>query len=219
MHGKWDYALFLGVKTIAEFHQIWDDIMRAYKERIKSYNIAVYAPIHNFNRKFLLTEAHDAVQRVYGAGEPESIDEVDQRIIRAYANDVRQSAVALAKTVGLSSQAVRTRIKGLERKNIIVGYKIGLNLEPLGYAGYRVDLQLAATTRNAELFEFCRRHPNIYQVNRSIGGADFEIECIVRDLQHLLTVIDELKTRFSDVVNDAEYFGFSTFHVLQYIPD
>ena len=67
MHGKWDYALFLGVKAISEFHDIWDSIMLDYKPKIKSYNVAVYAPVHNFNRKFFLDSAPaDTIERVYG---------------------------------------------------------------------------------------------------------------------------------------------------------
>mgnify|MGYP001562136801 FL=1 len=62
-------------------------------------------------------------------------------------------------------------------------------------------------------------HKNIYQINKSIGGADFEIEAIVRDLSHLRELIDEIKQKFKDVVNDVDYFGFSTFHILKYIPD
>ncbi|MBI2548604.1 hypothetical protein HYW21_04610 [Candidatus Woesearchaeota archaeon] len=62
-------------------------------------------------------------------------------------------------------------------------------------------------------------HPHIYQVNKSIGGADFEMEVIVKDLPELINLINELKTQFHDVINDVDYFGFSTFHILKYIPD
>lgn len=60
---------------------------------------------------------------------------------------------------------------------------------------------------------------NVCWINKSIGGTDFEIEIIVKDLVHLLSLIDEIKSTFKDVVNDVDYFGFSTFHILQYIPD
>ena len=69
------------------------------------------------------------------------------------------------------------------------------------------------------MHEFCKSHRNIYQINKSIGGDDFEIEVIVKDLNHLLKLIDEAKSTFKDAVNDVDYFGFSTFHILQYIPD
>lgn len=219
MHGKWDYALFLGVKIISEFHTIWDGIMLEYKPKIKTYNVAVYAPVYNFNRKFFIENPTNTIERAYGTGEKEDIDDLDWKIIENYSNNVRQSSLEIARKLKVSADTVRARIKHLEQKKIITGYKIGLNLEPLGFVSYRVDLQLLSTKRNKEIFEFCKNHKNIYQINKSIGGADFEIEVIVRDLSHLLQLIDEIKNTFKDVVNDVDYFGFSTFHILQYIPD
>ncbi len=219
MHGKWDMALFLGVRTISEFHEIWDSIMLRYKKNIKMYNVAVYAPIYNFNRTFFADSKEEVLTRVYGAGEKEDIDELDRKIIELYAPNVRQSALDVARKLKVSGDTVRNRIKKLEKRKVIVGYKIGLGLERLRHVSFRVDLQLSSTHRNKELFEFCRIHKNIYQINKSIGGADFEIEVIVKDVNHLFDVIDEIKKRFSDVVNDVDYFGFSTFHVLAFIPD
>ncbi|MEK6949798.1 MAG: Lrp/AsnC family transcriptional regulator [Nanoarchaeota archaeon] len=219
MHGKWDYALFLGVRNISEFHTIWDGIMLEYKPNIKAYNVAVYAPVYNFNRTFFIDAPEESVVRVYGAGEKENIDELDWKIIETYSNNVRQSSLEMAKKLHVSADTVRARIKKLEQRKIITGYKIGLNLEPLGFVSYRIDLQLLSTHRNKEIFEFCKLHKNVYQINKSIGGADFEIEAIVKDLNHLLSLIDEIKNKFKDVVNDVEYFGFSTFHILKYIPD
>lgn len=219
MHGKWDYALFLGVKNINEFHTIWDNIMLSYKSKIKNYNVAVYAPIFNFNRTFFLEKPVETIQRVYGSGEEIHIDQLDWRILETYAADVRLSSLAMAKKLYVSADTIRNRIRNLEKNRIIEGYKIGLNLEKLGFVSYRIDLQLKSTNRNKELFAFCKMHKNIYQINKTIGGADFEIEVIVKDLNHLLNVIEELKEKFKDVINDVEYFGFSTFHILKYIPD
>ncbi|HIH38603.1 Lrp/AsnC family transcriptional regulator [Candidatus Woesearchaeota archaeon] len=219
MHGKWDYALFLGVRRISEFHTIWDQIMLSYKEHIKKYNVAVYAPIINFNRMFFYDRPYQPVERVYGDGDMVPLKEHDWEIIELFANNVRLSSLAIAQQLKMSADTVRRRIKELEKTKIIVGYKIGLGLEQLGYAGYRVDLELLSTKRNKEIFEYCKQHKNIYQINRSIGGADFEIEVIVKNLPHLLSLIDEMKQQFPEVIRDVDYFGFSTFHILKYIPD
>src|SRR3989338_5194087 len=191
MHGKWDLALFLGVRSIMEFHEIWDSLMLNYKGNIKSYNVAVYAPILNFNRKFFSKSMEESIVRVYGGGFQEEVDGTDIKIIEHYAPNVRQFPIEVAKKVGVSPDTVRKRIKTLEKKKVIVGYKIGLNLEKMGFVSYRVDLQLSSTKRNKELTEYCRQHRNIYQINKSIGGADFEMEVIVKDLDHLVKVIDE----------------------------
>ncbi len=219
MHGKWDYALFLGVKTIMEFHEIWGGIMLEFKEKIKNYNVTVYAPIYNFNRTFFLDTPEETVVRVYGDGAPIQFDELDWKIITEYAPNVRKSSLEIARKLRVTSDTIRARIKKLEKKKIICGYKIGLDLTKLGYVSYRVDLELLSTKKNTQLFQFCKQHKNIYQVNKSIGGADFEIEVVVTDLQELLKIIDEIKVQFKDVINDIDYFGFTTFHILNYIPD
>jgi DNA-binding Lrp family transcriptional regulator len=219
MHGKWDLALFLGVQNIMEFRTLWDRILMQYKPRIKLYNVAVYAPIHNFNRTFFLEKPDDIVERIYGAGSTEEIDDIDRKLIESYAGNVRIPVAVLARKLGLAPETVRKRIHALVQRKIIVGYNLGLNVNELGLTGYRVDLQLHSVTRYKELLEYCRQHQYIYQVNRSIGGADFEIECVVRDIAHLNSITDDIRTKFSDMVNDVEYFGFSTFHILKYIPD
>lgn len=219
MHGKWDVALFIGVKTITEFHMVWDGLLAEYKKRIKSYNVAVYAPIFNFNRKFLLPTTEPGIIRVYGAGTAEPIDQLDKKIIETYAVNVRQTASEIGRKLGIGPELVRSRIKNLEQSKVIVGYRVDFEIRKLGLTGYRVDLQLISTQRNKELLEFCSMHRHIYQMNKSIGGADFEIEVIVKDLSHLLQVIDEIRMKFKDVVNDAEWLGYTTIHVLKYIPD
>ncbi len=222
MHGKWDYALFLGVKTIMEFHQVWDGIMAEYKSKIKNYNVAVYAPIYNFNRRFFLEtkEAKEERQvRIYGAGTAEEIDNLDWQIIKEYAPNVRKPALEIGKKLSVTGDTIRHRIKKLEQKKVICGYKIGLDLSKLGCVSYRVDLELLSTAENKRLFEFCKQHKNIYQINKSIGGANFEMEVIVKDEQELRQLLEQLKIEFKGVIDDLDYFGFSTFHVLNYIPD
>jgi DNA-binding Lrp family transcriptional regulator len=219
MHGKWDYAVFIGVRTIKEFHEVWDSILFHYKEKIKQYNVSLYSPIFNFNRKIYLEKADEVVQRRYGDGEKEDLDEFDIKLIHAYAVNVRQSYLELANKLKVSHDKISERIKKLEKKKVIVGYTIGLNLSKLGFQGYRVDLELNSTKKNSELFDYCLKHKYIYQVNKSIGGANFEIEVIVRDLNHLNELIEEIKRTFRDAVKDVEYFGFSTFYLLKFIPD
>ncbi len=224
MHGKWDYALFLGVKAIPEFHHIWDGIMQHFKGKIKRYNVAVYAPVYNFNRLFFVgdkekSSKEERKMRIYGEGTPVKFDELDWRIIQEYAPDVRKPALEIGKKLGVTADTVRNRIRKLEQKKVICGYKIGLDLAKLGHVSYRVDLELLSTTENKRLFEFCKQHPDIYQINNSLGGADFEFEAIVKGLPELLVLLDQLKTEFKEVIDDVDYFGFSTFHILNYIPD
>lgn len=219
LYGKWDCAFFIGVKTIKEFHDIWDKLILKYKEIIKNYNVSVYAPVINFNRTFLSDKKLEIIERIYGDGEEAKYDEKDFKIIKEYSNNVRIPLIHLAEKLRLSLNTIRYRIKALEENKIIVGYKLNLNLEALGYEGYRVDLHLISANKNKEIYEHCKYHRNIYQIMNSIGGSDFEMSVIVKDLYDLIKIMDEMKEKFKDIINDYEYFGFSSIPKLSFVPD
>jgi len=219
LHGKWDLAIFTGAKKMSDLHSVWDSIMDAHKNNIEKYNLALYAPIYNFNRTFFLDNEREVDVREYGNGAPLSLGKDYERVILAYAPDVRQSMLSLGKKLGMSPETVRKKIAELERKKVICGYKIGLDQEKLGYVSYRLDFELSSTEKYQQLFEYCKRHKGIYQVQKTIGHMDFETEIVVRDLKELLGTIEEIKVKFSDVVVNADYFGYSTYHLLNYIPD
>lgn len=219
LHGKWDLAIFIGAKDAGEVHAVWDPIMERYKEKVERYNFTLYAPIYNFNRAFFMGREMPVEVREYGAGKPEKIDDEDWKIIQAYAPGVRQPLVGVAKKVGLSPETVRRRIASLEKRRIICGYKIGIDIGKLGYTAYRLDFELLSSKKWKGLFEYCKQHPSIYQVQKTVGHMDFETEVVVKDLAELLAIIEDVKTRFGDVVNNVEYFGYSTYHLLNYIPD
>lgn len=221
VHGRWDLAVFLGTREMAEVHECWDGLMGRYKNHIRAYNFSLYGPIHNFNRTFFLGKNADAEVKVRtcGIGPKEEVDALDWRIIQTFAPNVRQSNLELARKLHVAPKTVHKRIAELERRKIIRGYKIEPNLAKLGYAVYRIDIELCSTRRKKEMFEYCRAHPAIFQVQDSVGHADFEIEAVAKSQNELVALMDEMQTRFKDVVDDVTYFAYSTHHLLNYIPD
>ncbi len=221
LHGKWDFAFFMGVKSIEKFHQIWNDIQLNYKDKIAKNKIAIYAPVHNFNKRFFISnkEKPEVIERIYGKGPVTNFDELDERIIQEYSSKIRIPLTEIAKGLGVSSETVRKRIIQLEKKKIIIGYKINPNLQKMGYQGYRVDFLLSSIKRNKELFEYLKQHKYFYQINNSIGGSDFETEIVVKDLSHLLEILEEVVKKFNNVIEGYEYFGYTEFPTLSIVPD
>jgi len=224
LHGKWDFAFFIGVKlddSIESFHKLWDEIQLKYKNKIFDSKIAIYAPVYNFNKRFFIdfNMKVETIERVFGGGTPIKFDDLDVKIIHSYASNVRTPLTEISKKLGVTSEAIRQRIKQLEKKEVIVGYKIDLNLHKMGYQGYRVDFLLNSTVRNREIFQHLKQHKYFYQINKSIGGADFETEIVVKDLNHLLEILEEVVKKFSNVIKSYEYMGYSGFPSLSIVPD
>ncbi len=222
LHGRWDLAFFMGVRSVTfvdEFHKVWSAIQATHKDRIAESKIAIYSPVHNFNKRFFVEGKAEVVERVYGRGRAADIDDLDERILKEYAPDVRAPLTRIAHRLGVSAETVRQRVRRLEQQKVIAGYKADMDVAKLGHQGYRVDFSLNSTRRNKELFEYIKQHRYFYQVNLSIGGADFEAEIVVRDLNHLLEVLEEAMSRFSDVMRGYEYYGYSRFPKLTIVPD
>lgn len=214
-HGRWDYALVIGVTNAHQFHETWDQV-QVFQDFLRGHRVALYAPIHNFNKTFGIKDA-DIVERTYGTSSSEEVSEKDKEILHIYSNNVRMPLSDIAQKVGVSPDTVRRKIKSLEERGIIVGYKLMLDHRKLALTAYQVDMLLKTVDRKREMREYCRKHPAIYQINDTIGGATFEIEVLVADFTELLEVIDEFRERFDDVIADINHFEFSTFLTLRYL--
>jgi DNA-binding Lrp family transcriptional regulator len=221
LHGKWDFAFFVGIKSnnyAKTFHSMWRKIQLEFKDKISETKIALYSPIFNYNRQFFMEEKKEPRERIIGLGEVIKTDKIDEKIIKLFSINSRQPLKIIAEKLNISIETVRQRIKKLEKNKIIVGYKININLDKLGYQGYRVDFSLKSTKRNTELFEYIKQHKYFYQINQSIGGADFECEIVVKNLSHLLELLETTISRFHDVIESYEYIGYSEFPKLSIIP-
>ncbi len=218
LHGKWDYALIVGIKSTQQLHEIWDSIGNKFKKNILNYNFCLYSPIYNFNKLF--TEDKEVLERIYG-NDPDlyQAKKTDLDILKIYAANTRAPLLHIAQKLKVSSDTVKDRIKKLEKERVICGYKLGLDLSKLGYDNYRVDIYLTSSSRNKELHEFFKYHPNIYQVHYTIGSADIEIELSVKNLQHLIDIIEKIKRNFSDVVDYIDYFSYASIIRMNYVPD
>lgn len=219
LHGKWDMAFFVGIKHSNEFQKVWSEIESLYKSNIAEYKIAIYSRIINYNKKFFSdTVAYDTIRQT-GGNYQTSFDEVDKKILQLYGVDVTQPLHKIAKELGMSIETIRKRLQKLNREQAIVGYKIDVDLAKLGLQGYRVDFYLNSTKRNKEIREYIRQHPYFYQINESIGGADFETEIVTASLVHLLEELEKLAKLFKDVFRYYEYFGYTGFPKLSVVSD
>ena len=71
-----------------------------------------------------------------------ALDSADRRLVQALSRDGRRSAAALAKELGLSRQAVAQRLKALERRGVIRGYRAEIDPTALGLT-VRAQIRLA----------------------------------------------------------------------------
>jgi Lrp/AsnC family leucine-responsive transcriptional regulator len=120
------------------------------------------------------------------------IDTLDEQILDALQDNGRLTMKALAERVGLSSPAMIERVRRLEERGVIAGYRaiiqpasIGRPLTALIVATVdRQDHDAFLTAISAE--------PSIVECHRTTGAAGFLIKAHVADTLALEALVDEL---------------------------
>jgi Lrp/AsnC family transcriptional regulator, leucine-responsive regulatory protein len=114
------------------------------------------------------------------------VDDLDLTLLRALADDARQSQRALARAVGMSPPAIADRLARLERVGAIRGYRVDVDWAALGYP---VVVYLAVTAGPgmdlSEIIRAIRELPEAQDMSVVTGGLDLLVRLRVRDHTHL----------------------------------
>lgn len=117
------------------------------------------------------------------------MDEIDKDIIFHLQENARISFTELGKQVGLSTPAVTERVKKLEDKNIIQGYKAVINSDKLNKP---IMAMILYDHTKCDLFiEFCRKHPEVIECHRLAGKYNFIVKIVTATVETLESFIDE----------------------------
>jgi Lrp/AsnC family leucine-responsive transcriptional regulator len=123
-------------------------------------------------------------------------DDIDTRLLIALSRDGRRPAAQLAEELGLSRQSVTERIKALEARGVIRGYRADVDPAALGY-GIRAHLRLTlnSTVGPAAEEDMIRRlqeSPLVRSVHRVSGEDCFMVDLVCRRLDDVAGLLREL---------------------------
>jgi len=139
------------------------------------------------------------------------MDDLDRAILAAWATDARRSLRDIAAEVGVSATTVHDRARGLQRRGVVRGARLDVDLAKIGRG---VQALIAVRIRppsraHIEAFrDWVSGLPETVGVFVTSGGADFMVHVAVPDNDHLYAfVIDRLTSRaeIADVQTSVIY--------------
>ena len=139
-----------------------------------------------------------------------TLDSYDRKILSALTENARLSMVDLARRVGLSKTPVAARVKTLETKGVIQGYRAilspeKLDLQHVAYVEVRLsDTRQAALTR---FNEAARKVPQIEECYMIAGGFDYLIKVRSRDIIDYRRVLGETISSLPHVSATSTYIA------------
>ena len=114
-----------------------------------------------------------------------TLDDLDRALLRLLVADAAQPASALGRQLGLSQPATWRRIRRLQDGGILVGRRLVLDAERLGF-GVTVFLGIKLATKGRVSLEDFERAvgaiPEVQVVTHVLGLYDYRLRVVARDL-------------------------------------
>ncbi len=113
------------------------------------------------------------------------LDRYDVAILDELQRDARLSNAELAERIGLSAAPTWRRVKALEQRGVITGYRADIDRRRIGLgvlAFVRVDADRNTGTATRELEEALRALPEVTACHYISGAGTFEMQVMATDL-------------------------------------
>lgn len=120
------------------------------------------------------------------------LDRLNWKILEALQSNARISFSEIGRKVGLTSPAVAERVKKMEDKGIIKGYKVQVSYNLTGYQLRAVITLKAFMGRLKPFLEKVKEFREVINCYRITGNENIIMEVVLYDQAHLEEFIDRL---------------------------
>ncbi len=220
--GRWDLIIGYWSKNAFEFGELMDELLNKFSKIILEREITFGKDTIQFNRKWLYPTQSEIIETKFESKlEKNKLDHIEEEILKYLANNARLTTTELAKLINITPSIIRYKLKQLETKQIISGYKLALNTHKLGYENCKAFIYFKNITekRKKELIQFCKQHPQIINIVLCVGSWDFEIEMEVKNFEQYYTIMEDIKEIFKDIIKNYESVIFKDEPKQAFFPD
>ncbi len=129
------------------------------------------------------------------------IDAIDLQLLEALGDDGRLSYRELGELVGLSSPAAADRVRRLEQRGVITGYRAQIDYEALGFPIHCIIRLNTTGGRGENLDDLLVDMPEVVEANRVTGSESHVVRAMVRTTAHLEELLNEIWVVSDSVTN------------------
>ena len=172
--GKWNVIVAIFTKDVRQFNESLNNIFNRFGEYIKDKTFIIDTDAIYCKNKYLVDEKHSFLRKdeMYGSNEIVSLDERDFKILKTLDNDPRMSMLEIGRKTGLSFETVRYKIKLLEQKGVIQGFKIKINPSAFSYEWHvmLLELNIVGEKERAKFTRYLQNHRYVVYIINTIGN-------------------------------------------------
>jgi len=121
-----------------------------------------------------------------------NLDDVDWAILHELQQDGRISLSELGRRVSLSSSATTERVRQLEARGVISGYRAIVDLAKVGYPVLAMVRLKYPGNRHEPLHRLLTERHEILECVRTTGDDCYTLKIAATSMEHLEKLVDEL---------------------------
>jgi DNA-binding Lrp family transcriptional regulator len=199
--GQWDLIFSIVAKNLYEFHQLQDEILSSIAASVLEFDVFPLVKCLMYRKGYFLNKVR-APFIVGGEPADESIDRLDSFLMQKLSYNSRASLAELARELNVTPHTVSERIKKLEDRGIIIGYRIEIDLRALHMTFFKAQIYLRDYSANCQqkLESYCQENPNITYLIQQLGRCKLEIEIEADGYHHYSKIVDDIREKFSHMI-------------------
>lgn len=193
------YGIVLWTKSIYDIEQAIIKIKRQLGKLLLRYNYTLLCTYRVFPKDYLFEKKYHEHSYTNTPASIVDIDTNDFHILQQLSTNAVLSTVQIAKNLNLPQTTVSNKIKTLEKKKIILGFRAEIDFIKLGYTNYFLEIYLEDNHNLAQIESWANTCKNTVWLQKIIGTCDIEIEVEVKDRTELESLLHELRTKFKNI--------------------
>ncbi len=193
------YGIFLWVRSIYDVQEALINIKRWLGKALIKYNHSLICTFRQYPKDYMFGKEYHDTYRSLDPTEKVNYDDNDFRILMELAKNARFSTVQIAKNLKIPQTTVSTKIRNLEQKKIIQGYRAEISFIKLGFMNYFLEIYLDNNENLPQIESWANTHKNVVWLQKIIGTCDLEIEVEVKDRVELESLLNELRVKFKNI--------------------
>ena len=218
--GSVELCVILLAKNVSEIHSFWQRTLSKYRDYFADQIIAPFIGENIYSKSFLIDEKDDRTNLIVRrGGEIVDYDDLDFQILKILAYDSRIPTIDIAKKLNLTTNTVRNRIKRLIDLGVILKFHITINWELIGYKWFKVDIYLKDYNKIHQIIKYLEANPYLGYIDKTLGYVDLELELIVKNVDQLKQIIEDISIKFPKMIRSYIYFSVAKSHKWVDIPE
>lgn len=221
MHGIYDFLVVIWVKELNEFREFKEELESKFSGYMKIAIENIATDVIHYQHRWLLGHKETKEIHLKETSKIIEIDKLDKKIIDELSKNARIPLVEIAKKVNESAKVVGNRIKKLEEKKLIEGYRPIINHSKIGYTYYKIFINLNKISKEElkKLKSYIKNSPLVIYLIEGIAlPGDIDIEMMVKNNQQLYDFVEDLRFKFPTLVGEYQTVIFIDTLKVVYLP-